>query len=52
MSDLSREQIEKSAQDGDASGAPDRRSMHCGTAPTSGEKWVLSQGILGQIASV
>ena len=36
----------------DAKGAPDQRSMHTGTPPTEGEKWILSQWILGQIAPV
>jgi hypothetical protein len=31
----------------DASGAPDRRTLHAGLAPTSGEKWLLSQWIRG-----
>ena len=34
----------------DARGAPDRLSMYTGTAPTKGEKWVLSQWILGRLA--
>jgi prolyl 4-hydroxylase len=29
----------------DESGAPDRRTLHSGLAPTSGEKWVFSQWI-------
>lgn len=29
----------------DPSGAPDRRTLHAGLAPTSGEKWVFSQWI-------
>ena len=29
----------------DTHGAPDRRTRHAGTAPTRGEKWVLSQWI-------
>jgi prolyl 4-hydroxylase len=29
----------------DESGAPDWRTLHAGTAPTSGEKWLLSQWI-------
>ncbi len=36
----------------DASGAPDKRSMHTGTAPIRGEKWVLSQWIQGRLAPV
>lgn len=31
----------------DASGAPDRRTLHAGLPPTSGEKWLLSQWIRG-----
>ena len=31
----------------DASGAPDRRTLHAGLAPISGEKWLLSQWIRG-----
>jgi prolyl 4-hydroxylase len=34
----------------DARGSPDRLSMHTGTAPSKGEKWVLSQWILGRLA--
>jgi len=29
----------------DAAGAPDRRTLHAGLPPTSGEKWLLSQWI-------
>lgn len=29
----------------DAAGAPERRTLHTGTAPISGEKWLLSQWI-------
>jgi prolyl 4-hydroxylase len=29
----------------DAGGAPDRRTLHAGLAPTSGEKWLLSQWV-------
>ena len=29
----------------DAAGQPDRRTLHAGLAPTSGEKWLLSQWI-------
>jgi hypothetical protein len=29
----------------DAAGAPDRRMLHAGLPPTSGEKWLLSQWI-------
>lgn len=29
----------------DAAGAPDRRTLHAGLAPTSGEKWLLSQWV-------
>lgn len=29
----------------DASGRPDRRMLHAGLAPTSGEKWLLSQWV-------
>jgi prolyl 4-hydroxylase len=32
------------------SGAPDRRTLHAGLAPTSGEKWLLSQWIRGAVA--
>lgn len=30
----------------DSSGAPDRRTLHAGLAPTRGEKWLFSQWIL------
>jgi hypothetical protein len=29
----------------DADGAPDHDTVHAGTPPTSGEKWVLSQWV-------
>jgi len=29
----------------DGAGAPDRRTLHAGLAPTSGEKWLLSQWV-------
>ena len=29
----------------DATGAPDRKTLHAGLAPVSGEKWLLSQWI-------
>jgi prolyl 4-hydroxylase len=29
----------------DASGAPDRRTLHAGAPPTAGEKWLLSQWV-------
>jgi hypothetical protein len=32
----------------DPSAAPDRRTLHAGLAPTSGEKWLLSQWIRGR----
>ncbi len=31
----------------DPAGAPDRRTLHAGLAPTSGEKWLFSQWIRG-----
>ena len=34
----------------DGQGAPDRRMLHAGLAPTSGEKWLFSQWIRGPAA--
>ncbi len=35
--------------DVEPSGAPDRRTLHAGLAPVSGEKWLLSQWIRGRV---
>jgi len=35
----------------DSAGAVDRRTLHAGLAPTSGEKWLLSQWIRGRSAA-
>jgi hypothetical protein len=33
----------------DAAGRPDRLTLHAGLAPTSGEKWLLSQWVRGRV---
>jgi prolyl 4-hydroxylase len=35
----------------DASGAPDRRTLHAGLPPHSGEKWLLSQWVRDRVTS-